>query len=77
MFEGRVFVLKQAKFLFLSKHRIREIENIIKLFVNNHKLKAIVNYNIMKLPKEFGGMGAPDIKLNYETIRTRPFRLGK
>lgn len=77
--EGRVFVLRtqalgsiwfQAKFHELPKARIREIEAIVKDFVCKGKKRAPIQYNIMKLPKDLGGMNVPDIQLQFLVLRT-------
>lgn len=77
-YEGRIFVLKQqalgsiwfqAKFHYLPPDKIKEIDKIIKNFINSGKLRSPINYNIMKLPKEYGGLGAPDINLYSQCIR--------
>ena len=77
-YEGRVFILKQqalasiwfqAKFHYLPPHRIKQIESIIKKFINNGKNRTIINYSIMKRPKESGGLGVPDIELYAACLR--------
>ena len=79
-YEGRVFVLKQqalasiwfqAKFHYLPPNKIREIEAKIKAFINSNKNKTIINYNLMKLPKNLGGQDAIDVQLYSESLRMR------
>jgi hypothetical protein len=78
-YEGRVFILRsqalssiwfQAKFHELTKHKILEIERIVKNFVCKGKLKAPIKYNIMKLPRDLGGLNVPDIALSHQVLRT-------
>ena len=78
-FYGRVFVLKtqalssiwfQAKFHDLPNDKIKNIEKLIKTFLCKGKQRAPIKYKIMKLPKDLGGLNVPDIKLQYQVLRT-------
>jgi hypothetical protein len=78
-YNGRVFVLRtqamssiwfQAKFHDLPKEKIKSIEKMIKNFVCKSKQRAPIKYNILKLPKDLGGLNVPDIGLQYQVLRT-------
>lgn len=67
-YEGRILALRtqalgsiwfQAKFHELPKSKIILIEKMIKNFVCKNKQRAPIKYNLMKLPRDLGGMNVP------------------
>ena len=58
-----------AKFHTLPKSRIRQIEAAIKKFICKGKSRFIINYRLAKLPRHLGGLGAPDVFVQYHTLR--------
>ena len=78
-YEGRVLILRtqalgsiwfQAKFHELTEAKISIIEKTIKIFICKNKQKAPIKYNVMKLPRDLGGMNVSDIRLQYQVLST-------